>query len=112
MTGRERNVFRVEKSQGFGLGVVMGGFGMVAGVTLSIKDGALFWGLVAAAAAVGYFIGHAAKNRRCSHCRERISRYAETCQGCGGVIKGAVANARELSAAEDALNKTKNGPAE
>ena len=112
MTGRERNVFRVEKSQGFGLGVVMGGFGMVAGVTLSIKDGALFWGIVAAAAAVGYFIGHAAKNRRCSHCRKRISRYAETCEGCGGVIRGNVGSSREAIAAEEELDKRKNGPAE
>jgi hypothetical protein len=100
MTRPARTVYRIERSQGCGLAIVLGGGALVAAVMLRIQAAATFWGIVAAAAAFGFIVGHTLKKRKCSHCREPLHGDAEKCPGCGGIIKGNVRSAREAYAAE------------
>jgi predicted RNA-binding Zn-ribbon protein involved in translation (DUF1610 family) len=103
MARPKRIVFRIEKGQGCGLAVVLGGFALVAAIALKVTTAVAFWGPVFAAVLVGYLIGNAAKKRKCSHCGEQLHGDAETCPQCGGIIKGNVASMREIPAAKKAL---------
>jgi hypothetical protein len=107
MGRRARTVYRIEKGQGCGLGVVLGGFALVAAIAAGIKAAAAFWGIVAAAVALGYVVGNAAKKRKCSYCGEPLHGDAKSCHECGGIIEGNVANEREAQAALEAGRKKK-----
>lgn len=91
MAESEPEVFRVERAKGGALAFGLAVIGLLAGIGLGISDATTFWGIVGAAAVVGYLVGRTIKRRRCSGCDEPLIADDATCPGCGGRIKGNVA---------------------
>ena len=111
---RGKPVFRVERSMSGRLGKViimatlMGG-GMIArsikGIEISMPH-MILGGVVLAA--LGMLIGRLFEDIRCSEpkCGAPLDRDMKVCPRCGGDIVGAIKNAKERLAAEEALKHT------
>lgn len=109
-------VFRVEQRWGAKLGRFLGMAVFIGGgfVVRSMPDSGLDMtklGIAALSlAALGYLIGLLFRDHRCSEpkCGASLTPEMSVCPRCGGTIEGAIKNAKERLAAEEALAEKAN----